>query len=394
MKAITINDDEKFLRQVSKEVDIKNDKELINDIKVLEEYCKNNSVMAMAAVQLGIPKRLIYLKNTNIDIINKMQNNTSTDEDNSYNEGRVLINPVILKREGLTDYWEACASCLDNFGHVRRPYKITLEYEDMNAQKHEVIFKGFESTVLSHEFDHLNGILHMDIADKVMVLPKEERKVFRRTHGYNVISKTGNYEKLLLNNTKYDLIRDISKYKPFNKQEEIDKKVILDFINSFEDIITRKNLFGHITASALVVNETFTHTLLVNHNIFGGYIYPGGHADGIYDLQKVAIREVKEETGIDAIPFSKDIFAIQSLPIKGHTRKGKYVNSHIHYDILYLLIAKNEDMNKIRILEEENSSVKWVKIDDNFSYELVDWVKTIFEKLKEKMVNIKKNEER
>ena len=111
MKAITINDDEKFLRQISKEVDIKNDKELINDIKVLEEYCKNNSVMAMAAVQLGIPKRLIYLKNTNIDIINKMQNNTSTDEDNSYNEGRVLINPVILKREGLTDYWEACASC-------------------------------------------------------------------------------------------------------------------------------------------------------------------------------------------------------------------------------------------------------------------------------------------
>ena len=98
MKAITINDDEKFLRQISKEVDIKNDKELINDIKVLEEYCKNNSVMAMAAVQLGIPKRLIYLKNTNIDIINKMQNNTSTDEDNSYNEGRVLINPVILKR--------------------------------------------------------------------------------------------------------------------------------------------------------------------------------------------------------------------------------------------------------------------------------------------------------
>ena len=143
-------------------------------------------------------------------------------------------------------------------------------------------------------------------------------------------------------------------------------------------------------ASAFVVNEDFTHTLLVNHNIFGGYIYPGGHADGIYDLQKVAIREVKEETGIDVIPFSKEIFAIQSLPIKGHTRKNKYVNSHIHYDILYLLIAKNEDMNKIRILEEENSNVKWVKIDDNFECDLVDWVKPIFDKLKEKMLNIKK----
>ena len=34
MKAITINDDEKFLRQISKEVDIKNDKELIKNVKI------------------------------------------------------------------------------------------------------------------------------------------------------------------------------------------------------------------------------------------------------------------------------------------------------------------------------------------------------------------------
>ena len=206
MKAITINDDEKFLRQVSKEVDIKNDKELINDIKVLEEYCKNNSVMAMAAVQLGIPKRLIYLKNTNIDIINKMQNNTSTDEDNSYNEGRVLINPVILKREGLTDYWEACASCLDNFGHVRRPYKITLEYEDMNTQKHKAIFKDFESTVLSHELDHLDGLLHMDVAEEVLIMSREERKKWRQSHEYKVYSKVGNYDLL-----KAEKVRKLSK---------------------------------------------------------------------------------------------------------------------------------------------------------------------------------------
>ena len=47
-------------------------------------------------------------------------------------------------------------------------------------------------------------------------------------------------------------------------------------------------------------------------------------------------------------------------------------------------------MNNIRILEEENSNVKWVKIDDNFECDLVDWVKPIFEKLKEKMLNIYK----
>lgn len=195
MKAITIYDNEEFLRQISKDVDL-NDKNLLNDIKVLEEYCKENRVMAMAAVQLGIPKRLVYLKNTNLDIINKMQENAATEEDEKYNEARVLINPVVRSREGLTEYWEACASCLDNTGLVKRPYKILVDYIDLNGEKHEDIFEGFESTVLSHELDHLDGILHIDIAEKVLVLDVEERKKLRQKEGYKVLTKTGDYNKL------------------------------------------------------------------------------------------------------------------------------------------------------------------------------------------------------
>ena len=200
IKAITIEDDEEFLRQISVPVNL-DDKELKNDISILEEFCNENDVMAMAAVQLGIPKRIVYLKNTNIDIINKMQANTATKEEENLNEARVLINPVIKSREGITDYWEACASCrcLDNFGHVRRPYKIVVEYYDLDGILHSDIFEGFESTVLSHEMDHLDGILHMDIADEVLVLSKEERKRFRQKHGYNIISKIGKYEDLLKN---------------------------------------------------------------------------------------------------------------------------------------------------------------------------------------------------
>ena len=195
MKAITINDNEEFLRQISKEVSL-NDKNLLNDIKILEEYCKENRVMAMAAVQLGIPKRLVYLKNTNLDIINKMQENAATEEDEKYNEARVLINPVVKLREELTEYWEACASCLNNTGLVKRPYKILVDYIDLNGEKHEDIFEGFESTVLSHELDHLDGILHIDIAEKVLVLDVEERKKLRQKEGYKVLTKTGNYNKL------------------------------------------------------------------------------------------------------------------------------------------------------------------------------------------------------
>lgn len=196
LKAITIYDDEEFLRQVSLPVDIKNDSNLEKDINILDEYCRENGVLAMAAIQLGIPKRIIYLKNTNLEMVRKIQENKNNEETEKYNEAKVLINPVIIKKEGLTEYWEACASCVDNFGLVKRPYKMIVEYQDVTGNEHKETIEGFKSTVLSHEMDHLDGILHMDIAEKLYIMNQEERKEFRKTHDYNIISKEGDYEKL------------------------------------------------------------------------------------------------------------------------------------------------------------------------------------------------------
>lgn len=199
IKTITIADNEPYLRQISIPVNIENDKELLKDISILDEFCKNNGVLAMAAIQLGIPKRIIYLKNTNLEIVKKMQTNSTTEEEENYNEAKVLINPIIINREGLTEYWENCASCLNNCGRVLRPYKIELEYQTLEGENKNIIFEGFESTVLSHEYDHLNGTLHIDIAEEIRVMPQEERKKWRQTHGYNIISTTGNYEELKKN---------------------------------------------------------------------------------------------------------------------------------------------------------------------------------------------------
>lgn len=196
IEAITIQDNEPFLRQISSSVDIKNDKELMNDIDILDQFCKENNVMAMASIQLGIPKRIVYLKNTNLDIINKIQNNSNSEEIENYNEKKVLINPTILKREGLKEYWEACASCLDNMGRVLRPYKIELEYYDIDGNQKVETFEGFESTVLSHELDHLDGILHIDIAEEVIEMPANERKIWRQSHEYKIYQKDGDYDSL------------------------------------------------------------------------------------------------------------------------------------------------------------------------------------------------------
>lgn len=199
LKSITIADNEAYLRQVSLEVNILEDKELDNDLKVLEKYCQNNGVLAMAAVQLGIPKRLVYLKNTNLEIVNS--------DDDDYNEARVLINPVVTKREGLTEYWEACASCLDNCGRVLRPYRMNVEYYDIKGNKHTELFEGFESTVLSHELDHLDGILHIDIAEEVLVMAREERKEWRKIHDYKVYFEDGKYELLKKENSRERILK-------------------------------------------------------------------------------------------------------------------------------------------------------------------------------------------
>ena len=202
-KSITIENNEKYLRQISEPVDI-NDPELHNNIVVLQDYCMQNDVMAMAGVQLGIPKRIVYVKNTNLEILNKRLTDEGKEETKDYNEAKVLINPEIISKEGLTTFWEACASCswyengIEKWdtGKVKRPYKIKVRYYDIYGNQFEKEIEGFEATVLCHEIDHLDGILHKDISDEVLVLTKEERTELRKKEGYTIISQTEDFEQL------------------------------------------------------------------------------------------------------------------------------------------------------------------------------------------------------
>ena len=64
-----------------------------------------------------------------------------------------------------------------------------------------------------------------------------------------------------------NFIEQIKKYKPFNEQEERDKEIMLKFIDTFDDVLTRENEFGHFTASSWVVNKEKTKVLMLYHNI-------------------------------------------------------------------------------------------------------------------------------
>ena len=176
---------------------------------------------------------------------------------------------------------------------------------------------------------------------------------------------------------------EIKEYTPFNEQEKRDKEQFLKFIDAFDDVLTRDNIFGHFSASAFVVNKERTKMVVVYHKILDGWIYPGGHADGEEDLLAVAVREVEEETGLKVKVIDSNIFAIQSLPVKGHVKRGKYVSAHIHFDVVYLLEA--DDKIPLVYREDESKGVKWINFEEATNETMCDFIRPIHEKLIRKL---------
>ena len=152
-------------------------------------------------------------------------------------------------------------------------------------------------------------------------------------------------------------------YEPINEQEAGDKRVILDYINQYpHNILTRENEFAHLTSSGFIMNKSLTKTLMVHHNIYKTWAWTGGHADGDEDLLYVALKEAREETGVEKIePLIPEIAAIDILPVWGHVKRGKYVPTHMHLSAAYILIADEEQ--ELAIKEDENSGVQWLDID-------------------------------
>lgn len=136
---------DEILSKKSREVeDIKDEKiqALIDDM--LDTMYKANGV-GLAAVQVGMLKQIVV-----IDVSEKC------------NEPIVLINPKIIKEKGTQEVDEGCLSFPNKFAKVIRPAEVVVEALDREGKKIKIKAKDLLAQAISHEIDHLNGIVFVN----------------------------------------------------------------------------------------------------------------------------------------------------------------------------------------------------------------------------------------
>ena len=150
---------------------------------------------------------------------------------------------------------------------------------------------------------------------------------------------------------KENLLRQIREYRPYNEQEERDRAILLKWMESGCDILTRENETAHLTASAWVVSPDRKQVLMAYHNIYHSWAWLGGHADGDADLCSVAVREVKEESGIEEVK-----------------------------------LMEADPVQEIRCKPDENSAVGWIPVEQIAEKSTEPWfVERVYGKLCEKV---------
>lgn len=162
-----LDEKNKILRKVSKEVEFPLSSEDLKTIDLMIEYLTNSQIeekaekynlrpgMGMAAIQLGIPKRYLTIVH---------------EVDDGVFDTYVVINPKIVSSSIEKIYVEDGEGCLsinrETIGIVPRYARVTVEGYDTKGNKISIRAREELAIAFQHEIDHLNGILFIDHIDK------------------------------------------------------------------------------------------------------------------------------------------------------------------------------------------------------------------------------------
>jgi len=160
----------KILRTISSRVDVV-DKDLQRLMDDMLETMYAAPGIGLAAIQVGVPKRVIVL-----DLAPKDQ----------LKNPMYFVNPEIINKSSNNSlYEEGCLSVPGQFAEISRPDKCYVKYLDYYGQPKELKAEGMLATCIQHEMDHLEGVLFIDYLSKLkqsMIIKKlsKQKKAIER----------------------------------------------------------------------------------------------------------------------------------------------------------------------------------------------------------------------
>ncbi len=135
--------------------------------------------------------------------------------------------------------------------------------------------------------------------------------------------------------------RLLESYAPSDEKEASDLATMRGFAASLSDPFSRAQWPAHFTGSALIIDPAGERVVLVLHAKLNRWLQPGGHAEACDggDLSKTALREAKEETGLEVEPVG-----VGPLDVDVHVIPARRDEpEHRHLDARFLFRAKNPE---------------------------------------------------
>jgi 8-oxo-dGTP pyrophosphatase MutT (NUDIX family) len=153
------------------------------------------------------------------------------------------------------------------------------------------------------------------------------------------------------------LLRELRGHAPHDTLEEQHCRAMIDLLGGDADPFSRNSFApGHITAGCFIVDGD--RLLLHHHRRLDRWLQMGGHVDGDESALDAALREAKEESGLDDLALIGDaIFDVDVHFIPA----GKGEPDHRHFDVRYL--ARTASPSAIAFDPNESNDLVWVPLD-------------------------------
>ena len=156
------------------------------------------------------------------------------------------------------------------------------------------------------------------------------------------------------------LVSLLAAHQPFDQQERDDLAKMQGYAASLDQPFSRAQQPAHFTGSAVVVDPSGQRVVLILHGRLKRWLQPGGHSEPVDegDLARTALREAREETGLEVTLLSPNPLDIDAHLIP--EKKGE--PAHHHLDVRFLMSAENPDA--LQFDPNESSGAKWLSFDE------------------------------